>query len=123
MTKREFYTAIVNANVSDEVTAFAQELITKLDETNAKRAAKVAEKKSANSAIYEAIVGLLTKTPMTSAQLVELAAANEILNPKGEAFSKQGIASALKGYVASGVVVKSTVKQDKKNITVYSIAE
>ena len=37
MTNREFYTAIVNSDLSDEMKAFASEAIEKLDARNAKR--------------------------------------------------------------------------------------
>ena len=35
MTNREFYTAIVTANISEELTAFAQDAIAKLDKKKA----------------------------------------------------------------------------------------
>ena len=38
MTNREFYTAIVNSDLNDEMKAFATEAIEKLDARNAKRA-------------------------------------------------------------------------------------
>lgn len=37
MTNREFYTTIINANISDEITAFAQSAIEKLDKRNSSR--------------------------------------------------------------------------------------
>ena len=37
MTTREFYQAVIDGNVSDEITVKAQELITALDAKNAKR--------------------------------------------------------------------------------------
>ena len=47
MTNREFYTAISNGEMNDELMAKATELIEKMNETNAKRAQKVLEKKQA----------------------------------------------------------------------------
>ena len=44
MTNREFLNAIVEANVNDELTAFALAEIEKLDHTNEVRRAKMAEK-------------------------------------------------------------------------------
>ena len=48
MTNREFYTAISNGEMNDELMAKATELIEKMNETNAKRAQKVLEKKQAS---------------------------------------------------------------------------
>lgn len=46
MTGREFYQAIVDGNVTEEIVAYAQNAIAKLDERNSARKAKTAEKKS-----------------------------------------------------------------------------
>ena len=44
MTNREFYTAISNGEMNDELMAKAAELLEKMNETNAKRAQKILEK-------------------------------------------------------------------------------
>lgn len=59
MTNREFYTAIVNSNVSDELKAFATDAIAKLDARNAKRASKPSKKSLENEPIKESIANLL----------------------------------------------------------------
>ena len=46
MTKREFFEAIVNANVEAEVKEFAQAGLANLNKVNSKRAAKAAEKRA-----------------------------------------------------------------------------
>jgi predicted HTH transcriptional regulator len=73
MTNREFYTAIANANVSAELTAYAVAAIEKLDATNEKRKAKAAEgvsKKAAeNAPIKAAILAALTNEAQTASQL------------------------------------------------------
>ena len=51
MTNREFYTAIVNSDLNDELKTFASEAIVKLDARNAKRASKPSKKSIENEPI------------------------------------------------------------------------
>ena len=69
-TTREFYTAVINANVSDEITEFATAALEKLDATNAKRREATAEKAEANQTYIDALVGFLGTTPMTASDLM-----------------------------------------------------
>lgn len=46
MTKRDFYNAIVKADVADEVKAFAEKALVDLDAKNSARAVKAAEKRA-----------------------------------------------------------------------------
>lgn len=105
MTNREFYQAIVNGNITDEVIAHANDAIVALDTTNEKRRAKAAEKaveKEAERApIREAILNAMTSEPMTATSLIEAA---------GVEVKPQAIPSLLKGLVEAGVVVKSDIK-------------
>lgn len=59
MTNREFFNAIVSANVSDELTAFAQEAIAKLDKRNEARSSKPSKVALANAPIKDAILEYL----------------------------------------------------------------
>lgn len=61
MTYREFYTAVSNGEINDEVIAMAQTAITKLDERNAKRASKPSKQAELNAPIKEEIVTWLTE--------------------------------------------------------------
>lgn len=55
MTNREFYTAIVNGEMNDEIVAKAHEEIAKLDARNAKRASKPSKKSLENEPIKASI--------------------------------------------------------------------
>lgn len=70
MTNREFYTAVIEANVNAEVTEFATAAIAKLDAENAKRrektAAKAAEIQPTLDHIYE---NILTEDPITASDV------------------------------------------------------
>ena len=59
MTNREFYTAIVNSNVSDELKTFATDAIAKLDARNAKRSSKPSKKSLENAPIKNSIAEFL----------------------------------------------------------------
>lgn len=105
MTQREFYEAVVNANVSEELTAFAQAGIEKLDKTNETRKEKTAEKAAAREAekapIREAIFKVITDEPKTASTLIEEA---------GVEIKPQAIPSLLKPLIEEGKIYKTDVK-------------
>lgn len=118
MTNREFYEAIVKANVNDEITEFAAASLEKLDSTNAKRKEKTVEKAAARDAerapIREAIVNCLTSEPKTATTLIAEA---------GVEIKPQMMHSLLKGLIETGTVVKGEVKVAGKGKQVgYAIA-
>ena len=61
MTNREFYTAIAQGAMNDELIAFAQEAIVKMDERNAKRNSKPSKTAVENEPIKAQIVEFITK--------------------------------------------------------------
>ena len=69
MTKREFYTAITEAEVAEELKEFAVAEIEKLDAENAKNAAKRAEKAKENEPLYEEILKLMTDKPVLASEV------------------------------------------------------
>ena len=86
MTQRDFYTAVVNANLNDEMTTFATEAIAKLDARNAKRAEKPSKTQIANEPIIKAISEVLTSEPMLASKIAELC---EISTQKASALVKK----------------------------------
>lgn len=105
MTNREFYEAVINANINEELTAKAQSLIEGLDHTNELRkvanAKKAAEKEATKAPIREAIVACITEEPKTATTLIAEA---------GVEIKPQAIPSLLKALVAEGVISKGEVK-------------
>ena len=63
MTNREFFTAIVNSELNDEMKAFATDAIAKLDARNAKRASTLSKAQKDNLPLIEKIASLLTSEP------------------------------------------------------------
>ena len=72
MTNRDFYNAVINANINEEMTSFATEAIAKLNERNAKRASKPSAKQKENEPIIKAISEVLTSEPMLASKIAEL---------------------------------------------------
>ena len=109
MTNREFYTAISNGEMNDELMAKATELIEKMNETNAKRAQKVLEKKQAaedeKAPIRKALLDAMGDEGMTAAQLIEAA---------GLDIKVASVPSLLKPFVLDGTVEKVDVKVEGK---------
>lgn len=111
MTNREFYTAISNGEMNDELMAKATELIEKMNEANAKRAKKVLEKKQAaedeKAPIREALLNAMGDEGMTASQLIEAAGlTNEV--------KVASVPSLLKPFVLDGTVEKVDVKVEGK---------
>lgn len=86
MTQRDFYNAVINANISEEMSSFASEAIAKLDERNAKRASKPSKTQIANEPIVKAISEVLTSEPMLASKIAELC---EISTQKASALVKK----------------------------------
>lgn len=111
MTNREFYTAISNGEMNDELMAKATELIEKMDEANAKRAQKVLEKKQAaedeKAPIREALLNAMNEEGMTAAQLIEAAGLTDEVKIAS-------VPSLLKPFVLDGTVEKVDVKAEGK---------
>lgn len=111
MTNREFYTAISNGEMNDELMAKATELIEKMDEANAKRAKKVLEKKQAaedeKAPIREALLDAMGNEGMTASQLIEAAGLTDEVKVAS-------VPSLLKPFVLDGTVEKVDVKVEGK---------
>ena len=111
MTNREFYTAISNGEMNDELMAKATELIEKMDEANAKRAKKVLEKKQAaedeKTPIREALLNAMGDEGMTASQLIEAAGLTDEIKVAS-------VPSLLKPFVLDGTVEKVDVKVEGK---------
>ena len=111
MTNREFYTAISNGEMNDELMAKATELIEKMNETNAKRAQKILEKKQASedekAPIRKALLDVMGDEAMTASQLIEASGLTDEVKVAS-------VPSLLKPFVLNGTVEKVNVKVEGK---------
>ena len=119
MTNREFLTAIANStSLSDDLTTYAAEQITKLDMRNAARKEKQSSKPSKtaieNEPIKASIMEFLSSQtePMVAA---DIGAAVDITTAKASAMLRQ--------LVNDGKVIKSEVKIPKKGkVNAYAVS-
>lgn len=116
MTNREFYTAVANGTINEDVIAHAATAIDKLDTALEARKNKVtpkaAEKAAADAVIRENILSFVTTAVQTEA---DIAAQAEVTPAKARA--------ELRKLVEAGLVVKSDIKVPKKGVVKgYSLA-
>lgn len=103
MTSREFYTAVINANIADTVTEFATKALAKLDKKNEKRKTEGSKTAKANVAIKEAIVNAMEQgVTYTAAEVVALGVEGVTSTQKASALMRQ--------IVAAGQAIESEVK-------------
>ena len=112
MTLRSFYEAVASANLNDEMTLKAQELIATLDKHNASRKVKPTKANLEAAARRDAIFAVVTSEPMTRDQIAELANV-----------TPAQATSALTFLAKDGKVVVSKAKIDKATKSVYTIAK
>lgn len=86
MTQREFYNAVINGTITEEMVTFATESIEKLDIRNAKRSERETKTQKENKPIIEKIASVLTSEPMLAS---EIASACEISTQKASALAKK----------------------------------
>lgn len=113
MTNREFYTAIMNGTMTDEVKSHAAEAIAKLDERNQKRSSKPSKTQLENEPVKTAIIDYLTVHG--GAVAADIAAEVDITTQKASALCRQ--------LVESGILTVEEVKIPKKGkCKKYSVA-
>ena len=104
MTKREFYVAISNGEMTDELMAMATAEIEKMDAANEKRKGVQSKKAEENQPLIDRIVNeILTTEPQTA---TDVAAVLEV--------SVQKASSLCRAAVTQGKAVQSDVKVPKK---------
>jgi len=110
MTNREFYTAIVNGTINEDVIAHASSAIEKLDERNAKRASKPSKRSIENESVKAKILEVLTSEPKVASEVASLVG---ISTQKASALLRQ-----IEGLEVSEVKVPKKGKQKG-----YALAE
>ena len=111
MTIREFYQAVIEANINDELTAKATELTAALDTRNEKRkSTETKEKKEVAKRRADVLAFLKKQTePVTR---------DTIADTLGMDPAK--VSGACKGLVDAGLVTKSEIKVEKARKVAYS---
>lgn len=120
MTEREFYTAVIEANINEDLTVFATKGIEKLDKANEARKVKTAEKAVAKEAekapIREAIFAVITTG--------EGKTASDLIAEAGVDIKPQAVPSLLKPLIEDGKVIKTDIKvKGKGSVRGYALPE
>ena len=103
MTKREFYVAIANGEMNDEVKATAEEYIAKMDEANEKRKNTLSKKQEENEAVKVEMLTHLDAEAKTATTIGELMG-----------ISTQKASALLRQLVNDGKATATEVKIPKK---------
>ena len=86
MTQREFFTKVIEANISEELTVKAQELVAGLDKRNAQKSATMSKTQKENEVLKASMVNTLEKGKGYLA--VEIASAMGFSTSKASALAK-----------------------------------
>lgn len=114
MTTREYFTAVLNAHISDEMDSVSVQMIERLDAKNAKRKSTDTKEKVAARERKQAVLAFLHEHEGSALTRDEIAA--EVGVTVGQ------VSAACKSLVADGLVTKSEVKVDKSRKMAYSLA-
>ena len=109
MTIREFYNAVANGEITDELRTFAAESLEKMDAQNAARKEKAHEKaaeaQAAKQPIRDALFAVVSdaENPKTASMLIADAGLEETVKPAS-------VPSLMKPFVDAGTVLKVDMK-------------
>lgn len=113
MTQREFFNAVINAKINDEMSTFAKEAIKKLDKRNESRSQTKSKTQLENESIKAKILEVLTTDELKVAS--EIGVMLEISTNKASALLRQ--------LVESGLATVQDVKIPKKGkVKGYALA-
>lgn len=114
MTNRDFYTAVINANINDDLTTFAKSAIEKLDKKNSDRKTKLSPNQKANEDIKTEILNLLATAPQSAKTIVD-----------NIGYNTQKISALVKQLVDNGLVKvdKAKFAGSTTKVNVYSLVE
>lgn len=117
MTQREFFTAVVSANISDSITEYATSAIAKLDEKNAKRKTTGTATQKANKVIKDVILSAMEKgVTYTATEIVALGIEGVT--------STQKVSPLMKQIADTGKIIISEVKiKGKGKVKGYTLAD
>jgi hypothetical protein len=114
MTNREFYKAVINANISNEMSEFAQGEIDKLDAKNEKRKNTQTKAQKENETIKVAIVDFIKENGSSVASVIAT----------GVGVSTQKASALCKLLCEDKVLVVSDIKvKNKGTLKQYALAD
>lgn len=117
MTSREFFNAVIEGNITDEIKDFAKSQIEKLDNKNAKRKTTDSKTQKENKAIKTSLLATMEKDKVYTA--------SEVAGMEIEGItSTQKSSALLRQLVEEGKLVSEEVKiKGKGKVKGYRLAE
>lgn len=117
MTSREFFNAVIEGNITDEIKDFAKSQIEKLDSKNAKRKSTDSKTQKENKAIKTSLLATMEKDKVYTASEVAGMEIDGII-------STQKASALLRQLVEEGKLVSEEVKvKGKGKVKGYRLAE
>ena len=113
MTTRDYFVAVLNAHISDEMDTVSQEFINKMDARNEKRKSADSKAKQATQARRDAVLHFLRENEGVFVR-DDIAAATGLTAGQ--------VSAACKALLTDEVIVKSEVKVEKSRKVGYSAA-
>ena len=121
MTNREFFVAVANGEMTEEIRAHASREIDKMAAADERRRNKPSKTAEANAPLVDALLTeFLTGEAQLGADLADKL--NEKFPDLEKPVTPQKVASMLRSYVAGGTVAKEDVKVDKTTKVGYRLA-
>lgn len=118
MTTRDALTAIINGNITKDISEWASAELSKLDARNEKRRNTVTKEQAANEALMTEIVNLLTDGAKVASAIASA------LSTEDRMISTQKASSLCRILVNRGILVcKDTHIKNKGSVKIYSLAE
>lgn len=103
MTKRVAFTAVVEGNITDEVKAYFEEEIVKLDRANEKRREKAVEKSAENALIAKVVAGFLGDEAKTASMVMAELEADGFERPDGKELNPHFVSAQIRKAVKLGL--------------------
>lgn len=109
MTNREAYNVVISGVITEDLIAWAQENLDKMDAANEKRRNTVSKTEAANAPLREQIVSEYITTELQTASMIA-----EAMGANGIEITHNKVTAVLKKAVEEGTIVKEDVKVPKK---------
>ena len=113
MTTREYFNAVLNANISDEMNEASVEFLSKLDSRNEKRKSVVTKDKAEAASRRDMVLAFLRENEgsFTRDQIAEAIG-----------ITANQVTGACKTLVDGGLVTKTEIKVEKSRKVAYALA-
>jgi hypothetical protein len=126
MTAREFYMAVIEANISDEMTEKATELIEALDSKNAKRKETGTKQQKANTEIKEIILTALENNEIETLEnengkFITAKTTTNFMKTTDEEFTTQRASALLGQLEKDGKLVSEQIKSKSGKVKGYRL--